>query len=115
MGYSMGSAPVAIHIVHNQMRGTMSVCQADLLRFAVQWAPYEDDGDEHIYPMFGLEIEEFHRRLLYLLDTPAAHSLDSATIQRLRRSSLLRVMTMPTRPVIAPRLRQAQAGADSFM
>ncbi|MDM7489737.1 DUF3263 domain-containing protein [Rhodococcus sp. GXMU-t2271] len=58
--------------------------QAELLDFAVEWAPY-GGGDEHVLPTFGLDLTEYYRRLLHLLDTPVTRSMDPATILQLRQ------------------------------
>ncbi|MBV6760262.1 DUF3263 domain-containing protein [Rhodococcus opacus] len=70
--------------------------QTEILAFAVKWAPYAG-GDEQVLPTFGLSVEEYYRRLLQLLDSPAARSVDSSTITRIRHQCMQRLATTPER------------------
>ncbi|MBY4575499.1 hypothetical protein ACN94_18225 [Gordonia paraffinivorans] len=79
----------------------MSNYQTELLDFAAQWAPY-GGGDEHVLPTFGLDLAEYYRRLLQLLDSPAARSIDPILVLQLREQCLERlsepVRTAGSRP-----------------
>jgi len=65
----------------------MAGYQTEILTFAVKWAPFDDGGDEHVLPTFGLTISDYYRRLLASLESPAAKAIDPATIRRLRHRS----------------------------
>ncbi|WP_397517952.1 DUF3263 domain-containing protein [Rhodococcus opacus] len=64
----------------------------EILTFAATWAPY-DGGDEHVLPTFGISLDEYYRRVLHLLDTPAARSIDPSTILRIRHRCMQRLAT----------------------
>ncbi|MFV9451879.1 DUF3263 domain-containing protein [Rhodococcus sp. NM-2] len=66
--------------------------QTEILTFAVTWAPY-DGGDEHVLPTFGISLDEYYRRVLHLLDTAAARSVDPSTILRIRHRCMQRLAT----------------------
>nr|MDV2477096.1 DUF3263 domain-containing protein [Rhodococcus zopfii] len=57
--------------------------RTEILEFAVRWAPY-NGGDDEILPTFGLSIPEYYRRLVALLETPEAGSIDRRTREHLR-------------------------------
>ncbi|QYB07971.1 DUF3263 domain-containing protein [Rhodococcus sp. USK10] len=62
----------------------------DMLKFAVQWAPY-GGGEEHILPTFGLFPADYYERLKSLLDSTAARSVDSASRRHLREHCSIRL------------------------
>ncbi|WP_280218269.1 hypothetical protein [Nocardia neocaledoniensis] len=72
--------------------GSWTVGPADLavLEFAAVWAPYGGNEAE-AFVQFGLTPEEFHRRLIRLLGTPAARMLTNTTAATLRRQCLERL------------------------
>ncbi|GEM30529.1 hypothetical protein NN3_15360 [Nocardia neocaledoniensis NBRC 108232] len=72
--------------------GSWTVGPADIavLEFAAVWAPY-GGNDAEAFVQFGLTPEEFHRRLIRLLGTPAARMLTNTTVATLRRQCLERL------------------------
>lgn len=56
----------------------------ELLEFAVEWAPYGDAGEEHIFVRFGVSPDRYYRRLLRILDSPDAQLLPPLVRQRIR-------------------------------
>ncbi|WP_040795766.1 hypothetical protein [Nocardia higoensis] len=46
----------------------------DLLEYAVEWAPF-GGGQEDILVRFGLTIDEYHRRISEIIDSPVADTL----------------------------------------
>ncbi|MFE5709138.1 DUF3263 domain-containing protein [Rhodococcus koreensis] len=65
--------------------------QTEILAFAEKWGPFADGGEEHILTTFGLSIYDYYHRLLGLLDSPAARSLDPTVILLLRHRSVERL------------------------
>ncbi|PKV82081.1 uncharacterized protein DUF3263 [Nocardia fluminea] len=68
----------------------VSPAEIDILEFAAVWAPY-GGNDAEAFVQFGLTSEEFHRRLIRLLGSPAARTLTNSTVVTLRRQCLERL------------------------
>ncbi|MFD6392103.1 hypothetical protein [Nocardia sp. NPDC060259] len=68
----------------------MSHVEIGILEFASVWAPY-GGNDAEAFVQFGLTSEEFHRRLIRLLGSPAARMLTNSTVATLRRQCYRRL------------------------
>lgn len=73
---------------------TVSPVEIGILEFAGVWAPY-GGNDAEAFVQFGLTSEEFHRRLIRLLGSPAARMLTNSTVATLRRQCYKRLY-LPT-------------------
>ncbi|MFC8386683.1 hypothetical protein [Nocardia sp. NPDC057272] len=83
----------------------MSPADIDILEFAAVWAPY-GGNDAEAFVQFGLTSEEFHRRLIRLLGSPAARMLTNSAVVTLRRQCLERLYRPTARGTHSgPRIR----------
>ncbi|UGT55227.1 DUF3263 domain-containing protein [Nocardia asteroides] len=84
----------------------MSPADIAVLEYAAVWAPY-GGNDAEAFVQFGLTPEEFHRRLIRLLGTPAARMLTNTTAATLRRQCLER-LSRPTHGQAPARIRAVE-------
>ncbi|RMI30148.1 hypothetical protein [Nocardia stercoris] len=85
----------------------MTPHENDILEFATAWLPYGGNDDE-IFVLFGIDIAEFHRRLLALLDSRVSGGLSNITRAALREQCVDRL-----RELTAQAARRTVGGAVS--
>jgi hypothetical protein len=91
-GYGRASSNPAAEFDNNDDRTNMTDVDNDMLKFALEWAPY-GGGHEHILPTFGLTVDEFYRRLYTLLNSIAGLSIDTVAHQKLREQFMRRLVS----------------------
>lgn len=70
---------------------TMDVHEQEMVNFVKRWRYYED-GDEHIFPEFGIPAPQFYARVIGLLGRGRTAGLDVAEANVLRTFCLRRLL-----------------------
>jgi hypothetical protein len=72
--------------------------QQAMVAFATRWEPYGGGGEDEIFPLFGIPVREFYRRVHDLVDASPSPELDEVTRNRLRTFCITKLNQIALRP-----------------